>query len=167
MESARTLSPSPRGGALRRVVLDTNVALDLWAFRDGRLERLRQDLDGDRLDVVGCASMREELRMVLDRGVAARHGARPAAVLAEWDVRVRLVGEPTAGHHPLPLQRLHCRDPDDQVFLDLALTEQAGWLLTHDHDLLHLRRRASPLGLRILPPVEWPGAAVAQGSLEG
>lgn len=167
MESARTLSRSPHGGARCRVVLDTNAALDLWAFRDVRLERLRQDLHGDRLDVVGCASMREELRLVLDRGVAARHGARQAAVLAEWDGHVRLVGEPTEGGHPLPLHRPCCRDPDDQVFLDLALAQQASWLLTHDRDLLHLRRRASAFGLRILPPHEWPGFAVVQGGLEG
>jgi predicted nucleic acid-binding protein len=50
---------------------------------------------------------------------------------------------------------LHCRDPDDQMFLDLALAAGARWLVSRDRALLHLRRRAQSHGLAIVTPEQW------------
>ena len=53
-------------------------------------------------------------------------------------------------HSPttLPL----CRDPDDQKFLALAGAVHADMLLTRDHALLELQRRASQLPFSIVTP---------------
>lgn len=171
MNSARTLAlpglQAPlnlHGRVALRVVLDTNAALDLWAFSDPRVQTLRQDLRDGQLDGPACLAMRQELEAVLARGVGAAHGARPAQVLAEWDRHVRLCD---GGTLPPCAQGLRCRDADDQVFLELAEATQALWLLTSDRDLLSLARRAARRGLLIRRPQEWPGAAVIQGLLQG
>jgi predicted nucleic acid-binding protein len=52
---------------------------------------------------------------------------------------------------------LHCTDPDDQVFIDLALVAGARWLVTQDRALLRLARRAALRGVVIVPPARWPG----------
>jgi predicted nucleic acid-binding protein len=50
---------------------------------------------------------------------------------------------------------LLCSDPDDQVFIDLALSRKVGWLLTRDRALLKLKRRAAAQGVVIAPPEHW------------
>jgi predicted nucleic acid-binding protein len=52
---------------------------------------------------------------------------------------------------------MRCTDPDDQVFIDLALACKARWLLSKDRALLKLARRARALGLSIQPPASWAG----------
>ena len=51
--------------------------------------------------------------------------------------------------------RLHCSDPDDQCFIDLALAQHARWLITHDRALLRLARRARAFGVEVLTPMLW------------
>ena len=146
------------------MVLDTNTVLDLWAFRDARVQALRAQVEAGRLDWPATAGMRQELQAVLARGVAAGHGARADEVLGMWDRHARVV-EPTA---PLPTQhRLRCRDADDQPFIDLALELKAQWLLTSDRDLLSLARRAATLGLQIRSPHGWTDAALLGSAAQG
>lgn len=155
MNSARTL-----GGAALRVVVDTNAVLDLWAFGDGRVAGLRAALEAGYLDWVGTTAMRQELEMVLHRGVANRYGAQADVVLAQWDHHVRLWAADAASPTD---HRLRCRDGDDQKFLDLALASEAQWLLTSDRDLLSLARRARSAGLEVCSPHGWTCGAVPEG----
>jgi predicted nucleic acid-binding protein len=49
-----------------------------------------------------------------------------------------------------------CADPDDQKFMELALASGARWLLSKDHELLKLDRRARVAGgFSILLPQAW------------
>ena len=52
----------------------------------------------------------------------------------------------------MPAGPLQCRDPDDQMFIDLALAQRARWLLTRDRALLALARPAAAYGLEIAAP---------------
>ncbi|WP_310384090.1 putative toxin-antitoxin system toxin component, PIN family, partial [Roseateles sp.] len=56
---------------------------------------------------------------------------------------------------PLPAIRLVCRDKDDQMFIDLALAEQAGFLISKDRAVLALAKRARRVGLAIMTPEAW------------
>ncbi len=47
-----------------------------------------------------------------------------------------------------------CRDPTDDKFIHAALATEPAWLVTGDKDLLVLADSLSPLGVRILSPVE-------------
>jgi predicted nucleic acid-binding protein len=145
------------------VVLDTNVALDLWLFDLEGLEHLRDMLRLASVSTrfIATAAMRDEMEAVLrhsEAGVgpiaASRLGpGRAQKVLAVWDRHVSLVRTPAAAALP---SWPRCRDTSDQKFVDLALGARAAWLLTRDRALLKLARRCRPYGLRIAPPEAWP-----------
>jgi uncharacterized protein len=120
----------------RKVVLDTNVVVSALLFRSGRLVRFRQLWQrGTLIPLLSTATTKELLRVL----------AYPKFRLAE-DERRELLDDylPYAqvvrpGDRPNAL--LHapdCRDPHDQMFLDLAQAGDAEFLVTGDQDLLAL-----------------------------
>jgi uncharacterized protein len=137
--------------AAPRVVLDTNAALDWLVFEDVRIQPVVDALQASRLRWVACAAMRRELAYMLGHASLARWAPDAAAALAMFDQLAQIRPPPVGTLHA----RLRCTDPDDQVFIDLALAERASLLLTHDRALLKLARRAAPHGLRILRPADW------------
>jgi len=134
-------------------VLDTNVVLDCFVFRNVGCLPLRSALENDSVRWVATPAMREELAHVLGRGFDARWRADPAAVMAAWDRGAQLLPEPARSS-------LYCTDPDDQKFIDLALALNAPWLLTRDRAVLKLARRARLQGVQIVPPERWSEAGV-------
>lgn len=131
-----------------RIVLDTNVVLDLFHFADPAVRPIRAALAAGEAECVADAATLEELARVLTYpqfGMSAEAGA---ALLAAYGDLVR-AAPPAAGNPPL-LPR--CRDPDDQKFLELAARTGADLLVSKDKALLRLRRRCS--GFRIAPPLE-------------
>lgn len=123
------------------VVMDTNVVLDLWLFRNPGLVWLASAVASGSLQWVATAAMLEELSHVRIRRFGAHHSAM-SELFSPPAHRV-----PT----PRPLDSLRCRDRSDQMFLDLAMA----WgcpLLTRDRHLLCLQRKARNLGLLIAPP---------------
>ena len=51
--------------------------------------------------------------------------------------------------------RLRCSDPDDQMFIDLAMAHGANGLLTRDRAVLRLALRARSFGVLIATPEVW------------
>lgn len=147
-------SRAPR--ALPGVVLDTNAVLDWLVFRDPGMRVWAQAIEQARLQWLACASMRDELQRTLAYAQLARWQPDPAQVLATFD-HWSFACSPPPG---TLLPGLRCADPDDQVFVDLALAEGARWLVTHDRALLRLARATRPHGLLVLRPAV--GAAVLQ-----
>lgn len=131
------------------IVLDTNVVLDWMLFADPSATTLVSALHQRRVRWLASASMRDELAHVLGRGLARARMADPDALLALWDACAERQPEPCAGH------RLRCTDPDDQKFIDLALSSGARWLVSRDRAVLKLARRAGALGLTIVAPRHW------------
>ena len=145
--------------AARTVVLDTNVALDLWAFNDPRTQLLRQALAEQCLQWMGTPAMFEELSDVLHRPTSSRWCAEPAKVLADAQAVCHLL----PGAAPTPSKVPVCADPDDQIFIDLAWSLPARWLFTRDRALLDLARPALAHGLIITTPAAWPGLEALTG----
>jgi len=137
------------------VVLDTNTVLDWLVFKDAGMARVIAALQSGAVQWLACTAMREELARTLDYRMLAKWKPDSERTLAVFDQLARLRPEPPPA--PLPLR---CSDPDDQVFLDLALAHGAKWLLTHDRALLRLARGARPLGLAIVKPKNWPAPEV-------
>lgn len=131
---------------MNRVVLDTNVWLALWFFREPGVGVLREALARGDLIPVRSAATDVELAEVLARpdlfNVAAD---RQADLLRQWESLAVLVGD-------IAPAACRCRDPDDQKFLDLALSAGARWLITRDRDLLKLRKKVRAAGLTITGP---------------
>lgn len=132
-------------------VLDTNTVLDMLLFADPAAAPLRAAVETGRLDWVGTSRMREELAGVLRRPRMGRWSPpTQAAVVEAFTARwMRLVPPPTSPSAP------RCRDAADQVFIDLAWTLPAKWLLTRDRALLKLARPAARRGVQVCPPGVW------------
>lgn len=131
-----------------RLVVDTNVLLDCWAFDDPVARPLWRAIDSGRIVCLRSADTDAELVDVLNRPVfAARFAARAvdaAALIARWNALA------------LPIARIFsapwgCTDPQDQKFLDLAVSARADLLVSKDKALLRLARRARRDGLAIIP----------------
>ena len=136
---------------LQRIVLDTNVTLDWLVFENPMVLPLVAAIEQARVQWVACAAMRTELARTLDCDNLARWAPDRARALAVFDAHAVSVPEP----EPATLPALRCSDPDDQVFIDLAVAAKARWLLTHDRALLRLARRARAFGVAVMPPRLW------------
>ena len=128
-----------------RLVLDTNVLLDLWLFDDPSVRPLRAALEAGRLRALRSADCDAEFEEVIRRAQFGLDEAARYRLLARWSA----CSEPIAAVSPAPLA---CSDPDDQKFLDAAFSAGADLLLTRDKALLQLARRAEAVGLHIRSP---------------
>jgi putative PIN family toxin of toxin-antitoxin system len=130
------------------VVIDTNIALDLLVFDNPDCLPLAAALAASELRWLATASMRNELARVLGYPLIAARLARrslaPQSVLAAFDARVQLVAETP------PRAPCVCKDPDDQVFIDLAVAHGAR-LLSKDRAVLAMRRQLELLGVAVAP----------------
>ncbi len=132
--------------APRRVVIDTNVWLDLFVFEDRAAQPLAQALQGGSLVAVRSEQTDAELLAVLARPrFAALGAAAVSALIRRWQLLAQCA--PVPGRAPWL-----CRDPDDQKFLDLAYYAHACALYTKDRALLRLARAARHDGLQIVGP---------------
>jgi putative PIN family toxin of toxin-antitoxin system len=141
-------------------VLDTNVVLDWLVFREPGTAALAHAIVAGELRWLASSGMRSELDHVLSRGIGERWLPDFSLIDDMWR-RWAIMIEPQAMP---PDTRLQCTDPLDQVFIDLALSSGARWLVSRDRALLKLARRAAPRGLGVLTPEGW--AAVRQKERE-
>ncbi len=127
------------------LVLDTNIALDLFVFQDPATAPLREAVERAPGDWIATAAMREELVRVLDYPQIARRltsQARPAQdVLDAFDRCTRLVPE-------APKAAFTCKDADDQKFIDLAAAHRAT-LVSKDDAVLCMARRLARVGVHV------------------
>lgn len=136
-----------------RIVIDTNVCLDLFVFRDPRWDALKTALQDGSVRAVTRSDCRTEWLKVLDyRHLPLDGESRPAAI-AEFDALIECMDAPAvADAVKLPV----CSDPDDQKFLEIARDAGAQALITKDKALLKLARRNARAGLfAIVTPENW------------
>lgn len=146
-----------------KLVLDTNVALDWILFEDPAVTALRDAMALGTVTIFTNVSAVEELRDVLRRERFALSEARQgeladrylsrALMVAGADERATARGAPERGasNPAAATQSLpRCRDPDDDVFLALALRCQADLLVSRDKEVLALTGRCAPFGFRIV-----------------
>jgi len=138
--------------AAPRIVLDTNVCLDLFVFRDPVVAALRAALASG--EVIGTTSdaCRDEWKRVLGYPLLRLDEAAREKALVEYDDVMR-IANPLP---PLDVTLPRCADADDQKFLELAAGCGARWLLSRDDALLKLARRTKREGwFEILAPAAW------------
>lgn len=135
----------------KRIVIDTNVCLDLFVFHDPRWAALLAALEAGEVQACTRADCRTEWLMVLDYPHLPLDAHSRAAAAARFDALITCV-DPAPASAPLPI----CKDPDDQKFLELARDAGAGKLITKDKALLKLAKRTERAGMfAILPPERW------------
>ena len=131
------------GASVEPIVIDTNIILDLFVFRDPMAAPLRQQLDAGELGWVATQPMRDELERVLAYPqIVPRmdfYGRSAAEVLGHFDRLVRRV-------EVAPKTTATCKDADDQKFIDLAVAHGAR-LLSKDRAVLCMKKRLLALGV--------------------
>ncbi|VTU38166.1 hypothetical protein H6CHR_05153 [Variovorax sp. PBL-H6] len=129
-----------------RIVIDTNIALDLLVFDDPDYASLLAALETGKLKWIATPAMREELARVLGYRLVAerlvRNGRDADGVLAAFDRHVLPL------HEVPPRAPCVCSDPDDQIFVDLAVAQGAR-LLSKDRALLEMRKHLAVLGVQV------------------
>lgn len=133
------------------IVLDTNVVLDWTVFGNPEVGVLVDAILGRRIQWVACRAMLEEFDVVLARGFRGR-SAEPRRCQDVWERHCRLVDPTPGGGATMPPR---CRDPSDQMFVDLALQVGARWIVSRDRALLALGKRMAALGTRVTVPERW------------
>lgn len=134
-----------------RIVIDTNVCLDLLVFHDPRWATLLAALESGAVEAVTRADCRDEYHIVLHYRHLPLDEASRAVAAVRFDALVRVVA-PDAQHVRLPI----CSDRDDQKFLEIARDSGAGVLITKDKALLKLGRKTAAMGLfKIMVPEAW------------
>lgn len=136
-----------------RVVIDTNVCLDLFVFCDDRYQALLEGLRNGTLQAVTRTDCRREWLFVLDYPHLPLDAESKAAAMNKYDEFITVMAPDCKRDDVvLPL----CKDKEDQKFLELARDTQASVLITKDKALLKLAKRTAKLGLfAIVTPDAW------------
>jgi putative PIN family toxin of toxin-antitoxin system len=131
--------------AAQKIVLDTNIVLDVFVFNDVTAKPLLQALRDGSLHWLATLPMREELERVLTyRNIAQRlnyYQLLAADVLAQFDALATVVSV-------APKACVTCKDPDDQKFIDLAVGHQAR-ILSKDQAVLCMKKRLLALSVPV------------------
>ncbi|MRW93595.1 putative toxin-antitoxin system toxin component, PIN family [Duganella sp. FT80W] len=135
----------------KKVVIDTNVCLDLFVFKDPRWAVLLEAIESGAVQAITRADCRDEYNIVLHyKHLPLDDDSRPLAA-ARFDQLIQVVAPPVSGVR-LPV----CSDKDDQKFLELARDAQADVLITKDKALLKLARRLAREGMfKVMLPEKW------------
>jgi len=146
--AAVVAQPSP-SNATPSLVLDTNIVLDLFVFQDPATPALQAAMVNGQLQWIATAPMRDELQRVLTYPQLVKsmhhHCILPDQVLAAFDAQACIV--PVA-----PKASVTCKDPDDQKFIDLAVTHRAT-LLSKDNAVLCMKKRLLALDAIVLSAI--------------
>ena len=128
-----------------RLVLDTNVVLDLLHFADPAATPLFAALEAGRARCFADHASLGELARVVGYAEFGLSETAGTALVERYRQLVVTIGPGSVPKLP------QCRDPDDQKFLELAFRSQADLLVSKDKALLKLKGRTN-LGFRIVPP---------------
>jgi putative PIN family toxin of toxin-antitoxin system len=131
---------------LRHLVLDTNVVLDLLHFSDPGAMAILHALDSGRAQCHAANETLAEWQRVLGYPEFKLDQTAQSALYQAYRNRV-IVAATLSTCVSLP----RCRDPDDQMFLQLAAVVPADYLVTKDRALLELRHHHG-LGFAIVTP---------------
>lgn len=129
-----------------RLVLDTNIVMDMLHFNNRHTQALETAISEGRLQCFTDTECLAELERVTGYPEFALDPAGRAELMASYKEIAFLCDAKGDETYALP----RCRDADDQKFLILAARCQAGLLITRDKLLLklaHHRRMPPPFGI--------------------
>jgi len=127
------------------VVLDTNIVLDLWLYKDPATPDLLAALAQQKVTWLATQVMRDELERVLAYPHIVKRltfsQIEAADVLAQFDAHAKLM--------PVAARAMYvCKDVDDQKFIDLAVAHTVQ-LVSKDKAVLTMRNRLARLGVAV------------------
>ena len=142
---------STRLSPLPRLVLDTNVVMDLFHFRAPPLAALAAAIAENQVICLANDKTLAELERVTGYPQFRLDDAARADLLHRYRQHLTVTPIPSTMSELPPLPK--CRDRDDQMFLELAQYAKADLLISRDNLVLKLARaRQRPCPFAILPP---------------
>ena len=133
------------------VVLDSNVLLSALVFAGGTLGRIRSLWTTGKILPYASKETIQELIGLLANKKFKLDSTDQESLLADYLPFVQIADvSSNIKQISLPM----CRDPHDQMFLELACASKAEFLVTGDQDLLVLANTPD-LPFRIVKPVEF------------
>lgn len=138
-------------GALPRVVVDTNVMLDIEYWRDKAAAPLARALAEGRVEAIVDEEVLREYAEVLDRPAFGLEPERVDEILERWARDAERIKEADVKQTADALT-VRCKDPLDQKFLVLAVAGKADLLFTKDKLVLKAGKKLGRFGVRTLRP---------------
>jgi predicted nucleic acid-binding protein len=128
--------------AIKTLVLDTNIVLDLLVFQDPRAQWIHDGISQGRFELIYTSEMLLEFTDVIARPQFAQSACDQSNLLNSW--------AQMATHKPTPPRcSFRCDDPDDQPFIDLAYHCRPSELLSKDRKILQMQGILSAHGVWI------------------
>lgn len=127
-----------------RVVFDTNSVVSALLFQAGELSWLRSHWKQSSVIPLVSTATASEIIRVLSYGKFNLHRQEIEALLAEYLPYTESIVDQR------PLDAPQCSDQDDQIFIDLAISGEAGILVTGDKALLDTK-----VEFRIMKPADY------------
>ncbi len=125
-----------------QIVIDTNVCLDLFAFRDPRWAALMTALKSGDVKASTRNDCRDEWLAVLRYPHLPVTEENRGAIVASFDQFIAVREFPIR-----PIRLPVCTDKDDQKFLEHCRDSESEVLISKDKALLKLARKTRALGL--------------------
>ncbi len=137
-----------------RLVVDTNVVLDLFHFKRPGTEPITHLIESGEALCFACLRTLIELQHVIPREHFRLDAEAAQTVFERYCAHTIVVADPE-DMVDLP----QCKDASDQKFLALAVSVAAEYLLTRDKQLLRLAKRVSKVSaLKIMTPEKFIAA---------
>lgn len=130
--------------SINRIILDTNILLDIFVFKDPSIHELMKALQNKEYLAITCEAILNEFDEVIGRSIFALTLEEQEQIRIEARRLHQIETAPTITPAPFT-----CSDPDDQVFLDLAHFHKPSTLLSKDKAVLKLKSRAKNHGVFI------------------
>ena len=149
------LPGAPENTDRPRIVIDTNVLLDLLFWHDASAEPLRRALETGTVAAVFDDEALKEAGEVLGRPqFLAGDDEAVFALLEAWSRNAQRVPEEAVAASAKTLA-VRCRDPLDQKFLVLAAASGASWLATKDKLLFKAGKKLRRFGVEPIRPADF------------
>lgn len=154
-ERLARLQGAPEEADRPRIVVDTNVLLDLLFWRDASAEPLRLALETGAVAAVFDDEALKEAGEVLGRPqFLAGDDEAVFTLLEAWSRNAQRVPAEAVATSAKTLA-VRCRDPLDQKFLVLAAASGASWLATKDKLLFKAGKKMRRFGVEPLRPADF------------
>jgi len=127
----------------KRIIIDTNVCLDLFVFHDLRWNDILHALKNGELKAYTRPECRDEWFAVLKYPHLPVTTENIGEIKNNYDQLIECITPEAKTQIRLPI----CSDKDDQKFLEIARDTDTHFLITKDKALLKLAKRIRKLGL--------------------
>jgi len=126
-----------------RIIVDTNILLDIIYFEDPHVEDLKKAIENGSVEAWSCPLIWDEFLDVM---------RRPAFYENEEIHQIKInkavkYFQFEAG--TIPPSPYKCRDPDDQIFIDLAVIKAPCWLISRDLEVLKLAKKLKLVNVEV------------------